>query len=910
MNTNAQMDYSGSRWVRVDLHLHSPGVQSFKYPDNLNSSQKDEIVRRYVQQLKDQGIEVAAITDYQQIRPEWFIPIRDAAREVGIYVYPGVELSFGGGKAGKYGLHLLAIFPNDADIDKNNDVINKYLDDTIETPIIQDDGKHRELEPRDSLEECLPRFQQTTGCLFIFAHPNESSGLLKSYQPSAAANLVAKVQPEAIENFEKERKRLDNPRYTLSKNDLQRIASIENSDNHSIEEIGAKTRSDGTPRATWLKLSALDDLRAIRLALRDWEILARVGHCPQAQYTCIEAIEIDGAGFLGNLSLAFSPELNVLVGGRGTGKSALLETLRYALDLPAYSPTDYRENLIVHALGSGGKVSVRVRRVVEGVVPQRYVFERASSESPHVYRIAADERQAVNLPIADVLGEQELPLFFGQKEIYDVTKSPNLLRRLLDEIIGRTAQRQLSEIRKIEAELQQNARNILDRRQRLERREEIEKRLAEIEHEEQLFREQGILEKMERATALTRDEERLKRAQSVPESLASEWQDLKEGTAQRLQQVFSDLAQAESEQKSLLAEARQAIETLQSEFAGLLGQGQQTHIRAQSALDEIFTRWQSGRQPLDEEIRRVKQEFGERSLNPDRLIEMTSERQHLLPELERLKQIEQEIAARQDERRVMKERLREAYRKAFKLRLEQAEKISKQLDGRVRISVDHRGLRKEYAETLVTYFTGSKISRESLAQIAYAVPDGIELADLAHQGKQALRERTNISEKYADRLINFLNEKEERWFDLEHLASEDDVQIELNLNRNWQRLQKLSDGQRATAMLLILLTQSNRPMLVDQPEDDLDNRFIFDDVVQMLRSQKGQRQLIAATHNPNIPVLAHAELVLGLEAESDKMQITKQGGMDDHNIQDFVRKVMEGGEEAFRRRAEKYGMEI
>jgi len=910
MSTTTPMNYDGSRWVRVDLHLHSPGAYSFKFPADLKPEQIEKVAQAYVRQLKQQSIEVAAITDYQQIRPEWFLPIRDAALADGIYVYPGVELSFGGTAGGKRGLHILAIFPYDANIDTINHTIDKRLDGSNTEKILSTDGNHRELAPEKPLTLCLPEFRKETGALLIAAHPKEDKGLFNSYSFGEAAKLIAAIAPDAIENFnDDDRKRLaDTGKINLSI--LNGIPGVENSDNHNITEIGTKTRSDGTPRATYLKLSVLDDLNAIRLALRDREILARVGNLPEAEYTRIESVEIDGAGFLGNLKLAFSPELNVLVGGRGTGKSALLEALRYVLDLPAYSPTEYRENLIAYALGSGGKVSVRVHRVMEGGSPQQYILERASNESPRVYRMSGGDPQVVNLPIADVLGEQELPLFFGQKEIYDVTKSPNLLRRLLDEIIGRTAQRQLIEIRKIEAELRRNAHDILERRQRLERREEIEKRLVEIEHEEQLYREQGILEKMERATALTRDDERLKRTQSVPSTLANEWQGLKEDTAGRLQQILSDLAEAESEQKNLLAEARQSIETLQLEFVNIFEQGRQAHIRAQNALDEILTRWQLGRQPLDEEIRRIKQEFGEHALNPDRLIDMTAERQRLLPELERLKRLEKEIATRQEEREKLKEKLREAQRKAFKLRKEQAEKITEQLRDRVRIQVEHRALRMEYTESLSAFFSGSRISRESFSQMAHSVPDGIELANLAQQGKSVLMEKTHISDAYADRLLNFLNERDERWFELELIAAEDNVQIELNLNGNWQRLQKLSDGQRATAMLLILLTQSNRPMLVDQPEDDLDNRFIFDDVVQMLRAQKGLRQLITATHNPNIPVLAHAELVLGLEAESEKMQITKQGGMDNHNIQDFVRKVMEGGEEAFRRRAEKYGMEI
>ena len=124
-----------------------------------------------------------------------------------------------------------------------------------------------------------------------------------------------------------------------------------------------------------------------------------------------------------------------------------------------------------------------------------------------------------------------------------------------------------------------------------------------------------------------------------------------------------------------------------------------------------------------------------------------------------------------------------------------------------------------------------------------------------------------------------------------------------------QPIAHLSAGQRATAMLLILLAQDDRVMIVDQPEDDLDNRFIYQDIVRLLREQKGKRQFLAATHNPNIPVLAHAEMIIALESQDDRCQVSLQGGMDNRTIQDFVRNVMEGGEEAFRRRARKYGLD-
>jgi ABC-type cobalamin/Fe3+-siderophores transport system ATPase subunit len=119
-------------------------------------------------------------------------------------------------------------------------------------------------------------------------------------------------------------------------------------------------------------------------------------------------------------------------------------------------------------------------------------------------------------------------------------------------------------------------------------------------------------------------------------------------------------------------------------------------------------------------------------------------------------------------------------------------------------------------------------------------------------------------------------------------------------------------GQKATAVLLLLFALEGRLLILDQPEDDLDNRFVFEDIVTLLRAQKGirtgeRRQVIAATHNPNIPVLGDAEEVLVLSVEGGRMQILTRGSIDDAQVRRHVRTILEGGEAAFQRRAEKYG---
>lgn len=905
-------EYRGAQWIRVDLHLHSPGVNSFKFPAGLSARHKEQVVQAYVAQLKAQGIKIAAITDYQQIRTEWFQLIREKALAKGIYIYPGVELSFGGDVAGKYGLHVLAIFPFDMDAETINRTIDKMLDD-VDEPLVNSDGTHRDLRPRTNLTESLARLRRETDCLFIFPHPNDSKGLLKSFQPDRAAEILAAICPEAIEELtDGDRDRLRSTG-RIDTNRIDRIATVLNSDNHSIDEIGTKRLSDDSPRATYLKLSVLDDLGAIRLALRDHQILAHVGEKPEPAHTRIEAVEIDGTGFLGSLCLALSSELNVLIGGRGVGKSALLEVIRYGLDLRLYAPTEYREGLPRYALGSGGKVTLVMRQVVGPGVERRFRLERVLGEETRVYELDGEGEHPVPLTARDIIGEQDVPLFFGQREIYEITQSASLRRQLLDELIGGTAHRQTQKIRQLQEKLRHNARRLLEVQVQRARRAEVEQRLREIEHEIRLFERHGIADKLQEETALARDEERLGRLEGICRKLVEEWREMQSRWKDRLQHTLEGLAQAESQQKRLLQEdATRIVQDLQAGFAELFHRGDQELQKAESGIATIRQRWDEGRQALGEELRRIRQELGARALDPDRLIHLTREQARLAQELQVLQQVEMETQSLETERRQLLQQLREARREAFKLRTDQGDAITQHIGTRVRVEVIHRGQRKEYADRLVEFFSGSKIPRRDLEAVANDenLADGLALVEVARKGKEELTRKTALSDAQAQRLLDFLNEKEGRWYELELLAPEDEVRVSLKVNGRWIKLEDLSPGQRATAMLLILLTRTRRPLLIDQPEDDLDNRFVYEDIVKLLRAHKGEFQLIVATHNANIPVLAHAELIVALEAESDRAHIAVQGGMDHRRIQEEVRRVMEGGEEAFRRRAEKYGLEV
>jgi hypothetical protein len=129
----------------------------------------------------------------------------------------------------------------------------------------------------------------------------------------------------------------------------------------------------------------------------------------------------------------------------------------------------------------------------------------------------------------------------------------------------------------------------------------------------------------------------------------------------------------------------------------------------------------------------------------------------------------------------------------------------------------------------------------------------------------------------------------------------------------WQALEDLSTGQKATAVLLLLLLESDAPLIVDQPEDDLDNRFITEGVVPRMREEKQRRQFVFSTHNANIPVLGDAEMIVGLSASGEaerghaRIAFEHMGSLDSKPVRELVEEILEGGKEAFECRRRKYG---
>jgi ABC-type protease/lipase transport system fused ATPase/permease subunit len=168
---------------------------------------------------------------------------------------------------------------------------------------------------------------------------------------------------------------------------------------------------------------------------------------------------------------------------------------------------------------------------------------------------------------------------------------------------------------------------------------------------------------------------------------------------------------------------------------------------------------------------------------------------------------------------------------------------------------------------------------------------------------RALANRTGIDEERARRVVDKLADCD-LLCRLESVELGDAPRIEL-LDGEYKDAANISTGQRCTAILPIVLLGSERPLLIDQPEDNIDGEFLCDVVVKSIASVKAKRQIVLATHNANIVVLSHADLVLVLRSDGKHARLAAGGAVDD--VKEHVQRLLEGGSEAFTERMRRYG---
>ena len=883
----------GANWIKADFHLHSPLIHSFTLPSGINLNSKSDLerlVKDYIVKFKETQIQIGAVTDYQQIRKEWFELLQETAGKEDIFIFPGIELSISSGR----GLHILLIFDYNQDID----AINHYilaLDREPQKPLINADRNHRDITLLKNLPEVLNDIKSTFQTLIIFPHPEDKNGLIKEFQTKESAELVELA--DAIEYISNEGKNKLNSTGIIDKSWWENFSILENTDPKSIDEIGCKKR-DVKTRCTFLKLSSIS-VNAFKIALHDPSLRVNTYTKPGFIKDRIVSVKVEGSRFLKNVTIDFNQDLNTLIGGRGVGKSAIIETIRYCLDLPVYSEKSFREDFVKSVVGSGGKIELIVERVF-GDKQQRYKIKRIIGQLPEV--------EGKDIPPTELF-EEKTPLLIGQKELYALSSDDKFQLSLIDELIGDEIKKESNEFKKLLLKLEENATQLLQLQKKINQKEEVEQNIKTINEHIKTFQELGVVEKMAKHTALIEDDKNINRSYEEFKKQTEELKEKFEESVSVLKSEANLLSNGKSIEKGILAEASGLLSEFNSYLENLKNDLTQ---KTKKYLDEftlIINKWQERKKTYETEINEIKKELSSKGLAPDRYEALVKEKTTLEPLLKEYEKINEQINNLQKDRGKIKSAIKEKRHQLFTVRKKKIEKLNQKLVGRIQLEVLYLANRSEFKEHFKNLLSGSGVfpaAIDSIIEGEKVSIDGIELSEAIAEGIEKIKKLFGLTDTMAGRIINWFSEKE-KLYELETIFPDDKIIIKLKVVDGYSELSKLSAGQKATALLILLFAQDDRILIIDQPEEDLDNRFIYEDVVKILREIKSKRQIILATHNANIPVLGDADQTIVLDASSETCKVANYGSIDKKTITDDIKSIMEGGDEAFRRRIEKYG---
>lgn len=895
--TREKLFPDGANWVKVDFHLHSPFVHSFKLPSGINlSSEKDinRLIDNYVTKLKEQEIEICAVTDYQQIRKEWFLPFQKVAADSNIFVFPGIELSVTYGK----GMHILLIFEYDSDVETINRYIQSLHRDPRET-LINVDRSHIDIQLENkTIRDVIIRIKEKFDALVIFPHPEDKNGLLKGFQLKEAAEVLKYADAiEYISDGSKER--LISTGVFDKKTIEERLSIIENSDPKSLDDIGNKQRN-GNKRCTYLKLSSAS-IHAFKIAFQDPALRVRIYNKPGINIDKITSIRIEGSNFLKNVELNFNQELNSFIGGRGVGKSAILESIRYCLDLPIYSEQSFREDFVKNVVGSGGKITITIHKIF-GDTYKNYVAERIIGKDPSI--------QGTELTPEDIFYGKP-PIVIGQKELYHLSTNKEFQLNLIDELIGEDVKQKQKEFELKIRELQENAKNLLLLSEQFSKKEQYEQQLKNTLEHIKTFEDLGVAEKMKLNTELNEDDSILNQnLENVKESISNIENAFSE-LLDSLKNAKNSLSTAKSKEKEILIGASNIFGSFYIDIFQKNNEVKQIINKYRNSFQDTWKNWKQSKSKYDADINNIKKQLSEKGLSPDKYESLVKSKYQLESSLKSFSKIDEQLKNAQAARNKLKEELSQIRHELFKIRKDKIDRINEKLKGRVKLEVEFEENKDKFRENLKSLLSGSKVSSDAIENIIESISiDGLWISKILSEGKENLKEKFNLTDAMSERIHNWFLSDKRRLYELETLFPEDKIKILLKVDEsNYKDFDKLSAGQKATALLILLFTQEDRILIIDQPEEDLDNRFIYDDVVAILRSLKEKRQIILATHNANIPVLGDAEQVITLESDNERgCMVRNNGSIDEASITDDIKNIMEGGEEAFKLRIKKYGV--
>lgn len=626
--------------------------------------------------------------------------------------------------------------------------------------------------------------------------------------------------------------------------------------------------------------------------------------------SAIEKVRFIG-GYLDELDIELSDHLNAVIGGRGTGKSTLIECIRFALDLQPFSDElqKQHDSIIKANLGTErGTIELTVRSAT--MHGRKFIISRRYGDDPIVQD---DEGNVSPHHPKELLPNIEL---YGQNEIYDMTRSQSNRNQLIKRFLKGSYEEIDNNINICLVKLKENRESIIRAYEKKDNIEQEVERLPKLEDKVEQYKKLGIDNKLEMIPMLEQEKQLSHRITEELEAVKASLNIFKAKVEEKGTEYLNDETIEKLPHTEIFASKRSILKTLNSSLLSYI-RDQQNIIdnscnQLTPLIDELDKRIKDEDEKLKETFKDIPASHGKTGR------QIGTEYQNLLSQIE-------VIQPKKDELQRIEKKIEGLYLTRQKLLLELSQqcssrasamqksikKLTKKLLNKVQLKLKSEGHR----EYLVEFLNNCNLDRVGEKRLEWVKEQDFSPANLAatiRSGETQLKDKFGIPDTIVRALAAL---PEEKLLELEEFVIPDTMSIELNTNHNehqepsYRSIETLSTGQQCTAILHLLLLENNDPLILDQPEDNLDNAFIADRIVHEIREAKLSRQFLFATHNANIPVFGDAEWIGVLSVDDSKGRILseQQGAIDLPSIQSLSAKILEGGETAFNIRREKYG---
>jgi energy-coupling factor transporter ATP-binding protein EcfA2 len=928
MTSASDWNYPGSRWWKFDFHTHTPASCDTPWHKQNLPLKPEQWLLRYMAA----GIDCVAVTDHNsgawidRLKAAYVDMKRKADPDIApggfreLTIFPGVEISANGG------VHVLAIFDPAAsasDIDRLLGAV-----DYRGTPG-DSDG-----ETSKSVAEVIAEILKA-GAIPIPAHADAEKGLLRVNPRTRECALSAHMIRQALEVeglLAVEWCDPANP-YPEAVEKLARpLTRVLGSDGHSFQ--GQAVPSS---RYTWVKMAA-PTLEGLRLALLDGNGVS-IRRSDEGAFDpfktpahVIRAIEIERARVMGNgqpARLELSPYFNAIVGGRGTGKSTVVHALRLATRREGELQTLPKDSEPRERFGAFAKVAKG--RDDNGALKPETTIRVEWQHEDRLLRLnwhangqgtAVDEWRdgQWHASTSQSVNASRFPIrLFSQGQIAAMAgNGRQALLSIIDEAAGveplkqafeearRAFFAQRARLREIDGKLA----NLPEIERRLQEAERKLKALAQGDH---AAVQQAYARAQHQSRAVNETLAQLHEAVSTLRQTAADLL-LDDWLPQHFTDTDADILAWRAQANTLLAQTRQRLE----QEAAALERG-----IVMLENDPRLAAWRARADEARAAYQQLQARLIEQGVaDPQAFARLTQERQQLEAQTKALRQLQADRAALikqiEEQQRLVVERRRAItlQRQAFL-----QDKLAQNPYVRMRVVpfgydpvVIERSLR-ELIEVPDERFQDD-ILRQDDGQSQSGLAAEVAQAHVAEKLEALSRLRSALLDRpgsLGGKFRNYLERKAEKPEFADHVLTwfpEDDLKIEYQRDGQWYAISEGSQGQRSAALLAFLLAFGEEPLVLDQPEDDLDNHLIYDLIVRQIRENKLRRQLIVVTHNPNVVVNGDAELVHVMEFGRGQCYVMQSGALQEKAVREEVCRVMEGGREAFERRWRRLGQEL